>query len=204
MNNIPIYIRLFNLLNPENLVTLYKNFKFRLLSNAKKGLKVTHRAQIYNHGFQKNNVSIGFHVILDSTFDIYSKGSLSIGDYTFVGRSRVYAANKVSIGSFCLISDNVCIMDSDLHPVSISSRRQIALAWSKGQFPDVYTNIPSSPVSIGDDCWIGFGSSILKGVTIGNGAIVGAGSVVTKDVPPWTIVAGNPARIIREIPENER
>jgi acetyltransferase-like isoleucine patch superfamily enzyme len=57
---------------------------------------------------------------------------------------------------------------------------------------------------ISDFVWIGANVIILKGVTIGEGAIVGAGSVVTKDVPPYTIVAGNPARIIREIPENER
>ena len=60
------------------------------------------------------------------------------------------------------------------------------------------------PISIKNKAWIGFNSIILKGVTIGEGAIVGAGSVVTKDVPPYTIVAGNPARIIREIPEHER
>ena len=52
--------------------------------------------------------------------------------------------------------------------------------------------------------WIGFNAIILKGVTIGEGAVVGAGSVVTKDVLPWTVVAGNPARLIREISENER
>ena len=60
------------------------------------------------------------------------------------------------------------------------------------------------PVLICDDVLIGCMAVILKGVTIGEGAIVGAGSVVTKDVPPWTIVAGNPARVIREIPEDER
>jgi acetyltransferase-like isoleucine patch superfamily enzyme len=60
------------------------------------------------------------------------------------------------------------------------------------------------PVIIGNSVWIGVNSTILKGVTIGEGSVVGAGSVVTKDVPPWTIVAGNPARVIREIPENER
>ena len=61
-----------------------------------------------------------------------------------------------------------------------------------------------SPVRINDRAWLGFNSIILKGVTIGEGAIIGAGSVVTKDVPAYTIVAGNPARIIQEIPLNER
>lgn len=64
--------------------------------------------------------------------------------------------------------------------------------------------VNSAPVYIKDKAWIGFNSIILKGVTIGEGAIVGAGSIVTKDVPDWTIVAGNPAKIVRNIPENER
>lgn len=67
-----------------------------------------------------------------------------------------------------------------------------------------WIHVKICPVKICNKVWIGFNSIILKGVTIGEGSIVGAGSVVTKDVPPWTIVAGNPARIIREIPENER
>jgi len=58
--------------------------------------------------------------------------------------------------------------------------------------------------NIKDKAWIGFNSIILKGVTIGEGSIVGAGSVVTKDIPDWSIVGGNPAKVIREISENER
>jgi acetyltransferase-like isoleucine patch superfamily enzyme len=95
-------------------------------------------------------------------------------------------------------------MDSNLHPISPNRRLQDAINFSMGIFPDVYTNIPNSPLVIHDSVWIGVSSIILKGVTIGKGAIIGAGSVVTKDVPPWTIVAGNPASIIREILEHER
>lgn len=67
-----------------------------------------------------------------------------------------------------------------------------------------WQNVKISRLTICDKSWIGFNSILLKGITVGEGAIVGAGSVVTKDVPPWTIVAGNPAKIIREIGVNER
>ena len=60
--------------------------------------------------------------------------------------------------------------------------------------------VNSQPIVIEDDAWIGMNCIILKGVTVGRGAVVGAGSVVTKDVPPWTLVAGNPARVIKELP----
>ena len=95
-------------------------------------------------------------------------------------------------------------MDSDLHPLSAKRRFEDAKNFADGVFPDVYNNIPNAPVKIEDAVWIGVNCTILKGVTIGEGSVVGAGSVVTKNVPPWTIVAGNPARIIREIPEDER
>ena len=65
-------------------------------------------------------------------------------------------------------------------------------------------NLNEIQVTIEDDVWIGCQSVILRGITVGRGAIVGAGSIVTKDVPAWTIVAGNPARVIREIPVEER
>ena len=67
-----------------------------------------------------------------------------------------------------------------------------------------WSNVQITPVVICDRSWIGARSIILKGVTIGEGAIVGAGSVVTSDVPPWTIVGGNPARVIRALTDEER
>ncbi|HEY5960222.1 MAG TPA: DapH/DapD/GlmU-related protein, partial [Polyangiaceae bacterium] len=62
----------------------------------------------------------------------------------------------------------------------------------------------SSPITVGDAVWIGTNSTILKGVTIGDGAIVAKASVVTKDVPPFSIVAGNPARVVKELPRPAR
>jgi galactoside O-acetyltransferase len=66
-----------------------------------------------------------------------------------------------------------------------------------------WSNVVCRPVIIQDKAWIGFNVIILKGVTIGTGAIVGAGSVVTKDVPAYCIAGGNPARVIRELSQNE-
>ena len=166
-------------------------------------IEVTVRANLFNHG-RKENVKLGKHVVIDGTLECYERGVLLVGDYSFVGRSRIFAAQKVDIGKGVLISDNVIILDSDLHSLSASKRFTEAEAWSKGKFPNVYDGIPSEPVVISDYVWIGANSVVLKGVTIGEGAIVGAGSVVTKDVPPYTIVAGNPAQIIREIPLDER
>ena len=191
-------------INPFRLFALHRKLMFQAFAICGKGLRITHRAEIFFHGTSKNQVFIGNDVLIDGTLDIYEKGKLRIGKNSFIGRSRIYSAQNVEIGEFCLISDNVCIMDSDLHPRSAQLRAEVSRKWVHGQFPDVYNKVISAPVVINNHCWIGYGSSILKGVTIGEGAIVGAASVVTKDVPPWTIVAGNPARVIREIPQNER
>jgi acetyltransferase-like isoleucine patch superfamily enzyme len=169
-----------------------------------KGCIFTGNAKVYNHLNKQDAITLGNGVTLDGILEVYSQGYLFIDDYTFIGNSRIFCTNRLSIGKGCWIADHVFIMDSDLHPLSSKQRFNDAKNFSNGIFPDVYTNIPNAPVIIGDAVWIGVNCTILKGVTIGEGAVVGAGSVVTKDVPPWTIVAGNPARIIREIPENER
>ena len=90
----------------------------------------------------------------------------------------------VRIGNHVLIGPNVSIYTA-CHPVDADSRRTL-VQWAK-------------PVNIGDDVWIGGGATILPGVTVGKGAVVAAAAVVTKDVPPFALVAGNPARVIKKL-----
>ena len=105
------------------------------------------------------------------------------GGYANIG-CQIRCRNKITIGKNVAIAHNVSIMDSDFHRIHDESGRHIN---------------PSRPVVIGDNVWIGRNSIILKGVTIGEGAVIAAGSVVTKDVPANTIVGGVPARILRQI-----
>eukprot|EP00878_Enallax_costatus_P018667 GHUV01019662.1.p1 GENE.GHUV01019662.1~~GHUV01019662.1.p1 ORF type:complete len:167 (-),score=12.99 GHUV01019662.1:417-917(-) len=98
----------------------------------------------------------------------------------------VLDACKVTIGNRTLFGPNVQIY-SATHPLEAHIRQG-----TKG--PEL-----GKPISIGDDCWIGGAVVVCPGVTIGNGCVVGAGAVVTKDVEPYTVVAGNPAKVIRRL-----
>jgi acetyltransferase-like isoleucine patch superfamily enzyme len=114
---------------------------------------------------------------------------LEIGNKTYLGcRLTISVGSRVSIGNHVLVADNVFIADNPGHPMDAMKRR------TQGVDPDQIR-----PVTICDDVWIGNGSKILPGVTIGEGAVVGAASIVTKDVPPFTLVAGAPAKVIRDL-----
>ncbi|WP_456439405.1 acyltransferase [Psychroserpens sp.] len=101
-------------------------------------------------------------------------------------------------------------MDNNAHSLKWSERKNDVRDWKKGIEENKigiyknWQNVESAPIIIKDKSWIGFETVVLKGVTIGEGAIIGSKSVVTKDVPDWTVVAGNPAKVIREIPIEER
>lgn len=127
-------------------------------------------------------------------------GKFKIGDHSFIGKgSRIWVKDNISIGSYVFISHLVDIHDSDSHSLSWRNRRLEAISRLEKNCSFESEEIENSPVTIEDDVWIGFKSSILKGVHIGKGAIIGAGSVVTKNVPSYTLVAGNPATIIKSL-----
>ena len=116
-----------------------------------------------------------------------------IGDHTFIGHhTSLVVSSSVRVGKHCLIAGDVRISDYDGHPIDAECRRA-------GE-PAPVDSI--RPVVIGDDVWIGNNALILKGVHIGDRSIVGAGAVVTRDVPPDVVVAGNPARVVKQLVES--
>jgi len=127
---------------------------------------------------------------------------ISVGSNTFIGGSKIIAAYNIEIGDDVLIAWDCTIYDHNSHAIAWSDRAFDVQDWYQGK--KNWDVVSKAKIKICNKVWIGFSSIILKGVTIGEGAIVAAGSVVTKDVEAWTIVGGNPARLIREIPEHER
>ena len=111
---------------------------------------------------------------------------IELGDFCGLSGTVIAADTSIRIGDRVMVGANCTIVDTDFHPVDAQAR----FAGERGK---------SLPVVIEDDVFIGMNSMILKGVTIGRGSIIGAGSVVTKDIPPGVLAAGNPARVIRQL-----
>lgn len=128
---------------------------------------------------------------------------ISIGSRTHIGGGTLLAAaSSIEIGDDVLIAFEALIMDHNSHSVRFSERKHDVRDWIKGTKD--WSRVAMAPVRISNKAWIGVRAIVLKGVTIGEGAIVGAGSLVTTDVPAWTIAGGNPARIIRPLTDEER
>ncbi len=148
-------------------------------------------------------VGVGTH-IRGQLFTFGHGGRITMGSYCYVGdNSKLWSAIGLSIGDRVLIGHNSSIFDSDTHPMNARERhRQYLEIITTGHPSDI--NLREEPVTIEDDVWIGSHVVVLKGVTISRGAVIGAGSIVTEDVPPYSVVAGNPARVVRELSPDER
>ncbi len=124
---------------------------------------------------------------------------IAVGRNTFVGgQSLVDCVANISIGDDVLISHGCLIADSDNHNIHYRVRQKDLRDWRDNQDHD-WSTTQTVPVRIENGSWIGARAIILKGVTVGEGAVVAAGSVVTRNVPPYTVVAGNPAKVVRDI-----
>jgi acetyltransferase-like isoleucine patch superfamily enzyme len=157
-------------------------------------------------------LEVGNDTILDCQITFESKeGKVIVGDNSFIGGSHLICRNKIVIENNVFMAWGSCIYDHNSHSLDYRDREEDIVQQLKdyrfGQNFIANKNwdvVDSKSILIKSNAWIGMNCIILKGVTIGEGAIVGAGSVVTKDVPDWTVVGGNPAKVIKILPENLR
>jgi len=133
-----------------------------------------------------------------TTFNVEPSGIVEVGDDSILVGAVFMCAERITIGKRVVISYHVTIADSDFHPIEAAARKLDAIANAPGGDLSKRPPLESRPVMIEDDVWIGIGAIILKGVHIGRGARISAGSVIARDVPAGARVAGNPAQIIHE------
>jgi len=170
------------------------------------------KINLNNPQAKKIYLEVGNDTILDCQITFESqKGKVIVGNNSFVGGSHLICRNKIVIENNVFIAWGGYVYDHDSHSLDYRDREEDIVQqlrdYRLGQNFIVNKNwdvVNSMPILIKSNAWIGMNCIILKGVTIGEGAIVGAGSVVTKDVPDWTVVGGNPAKIIKVLPENLR
>ena len=162
-------------------------------------------ARIRNASGKSAHIRVGSYSIIKGELFVFSHGGeIDIGEWCYIGDgAKIWSARHITIGNRVLISHNVNIFDSLTHPHLAKARHdQFRAIATSGHPPKL--DLDEKEVRIDDDALLGANSIILRGVNVGEGAIVGAGSVVTCDVRPHTIVAGNPARVIRELHRDER
>lgn len=147
---------------------------------------------------ERGCLSVGEYSIIEGSIVFEGTAVVRIGERTFIGSSLIDAYTSVSIGNDVLISWGCDILDHDSHSLDFASRKNDVVDWYHGRKD--WSHVKNAPVNIGDKVWIGLRCIVLKGVSIGEGAVVAAGSLVVRDVPPWTLVGGNPARVLRELP----
>lgn len=137
-----------------------------------------------------NNYTVSnmFGLYQRTTFYAKDGGEISIGSHCGISGVSFCASDRITVGNYVQIGANTKIMDNDMHSLDYMERRV-----------DDRSNIRKKAISIGDDCFIGANCIILKGTTLGRNCVVGAGSVVHGEFPDNVIIAGNPARIIKNI-----
>ena len=163
--------------------------------------KIYRQSNIINMSNKKDHILIGSGTHIRGELLVYPyRGKIQIGDDCDVGEgTRIWSEKGISIGNRVLIAHNVDIHDSNDHPVEKLARHKHFRSIIQEGFSKDF-DLNRQEICIQDDVWVGFGACIMKGVTIGEGAVIAAHAVVTRDVPSGVLVGGNPAHIIKPIP----
>jgi acetyltransferase-like isoleucine patch superfamily enzyme len=168
-----------------------------------KGGRFHAEAKVDNFSNDPNNIIVGNGTHIRGELCVFKYGGkITIGDNVYIGEiSKIRSGENICIGDNVLISHNVNIVDTNAHEIDHLERAEGYINLIKHGHTPVKGSVQTAPVVINDYVWINFNAVILKGVTIGKGAVVAAGAVVTKDVPPFAMVGGNPARVIKYLNE---
>ncbi len=169
--------------------------------NRKSGLSIgkntVNNANVVIKYPEKSKIIIGDDCLIHGNISTETAfANIKIGSNVFIGNSTIFSVVEIIIEDDVLISSDCLIQDSDNHNLSRIVRKKDCNDW-KTKGIQQWDLVEKKPIKICAGAWLGAKCIILKGVTIGEGAIIAAGSVVTKDVDPYTIVAGNPAKFIK-------
>jgi acetyltransferase-like isoleucine patch superfamily enzyme len=164
-------------------------------------LETTYSFQLYRSKVAAGiRIGSGASAYLGTMFDVGPRGRISLGNYALVHGARIICDEEIRIDDYALISWNVVLMDTYRLSFDMSERRKELeqVAARNARHLDS-SEVSARPIHIKSNVWIGFDACVLPGVTIGEGSIIGARSVVWEDVEPNTVMAGNPARVIRRL-----
>lgn len=160
------------------------------------------------HLEERKYLTIGHNGIIGGKYIFETAGGeINIGDRCYIGGGCTFISrDKISVGNDVIIAWNCTFYDHNSHSIYWEERKEDVLDAYKGimeksniLYYKKWENVKSKPIAIEDKAWIGMESAILKGVTIGEGAVVAARSVVVRDVEPYTVVGGNPAQVIKRL-----
>ncbi|MDX2302979.1 MAG: acyltransferase [Microscillaceae bacterium] len=183
-DNIWVYLILFFRLMYLGINFVQSRFYLRKVSKLGSFVFTRRRPTVINKGYlELGNMVRIWSNINHTRLSVHRGGKLIIGEHTFVNGPMISASSEVRIGKNCLIGPQTIIMDSDFHGIGDTESQE-------GE---------SAPIIIEDRVWLGTRTMVLKGVHIGEGAIVAAGAVVTKDVPAYCVVAGVPAKVVKHL-----
>ncbi|MDP6376463.1 MAG: acyltransferase [Pseudomonadales bacterium] len=168
-----------------------RRFLVPRLASVEEGLRVLRPSHVHISG---PGISVGRHVHLHAERDASihlstwaldgNSPRIEVGDYTIINPGvRVIAAERITLGAGCMLATGAYISDADWH----------------GLYHRAFPPGTTAPVTLGDNVWVADGARILKGVKVGDNAIVAAAAVVAENVPANTVVAGNPARVVKEL-----
>lgn len=193
----------------KNLFT--KFYKKKNNFSADETSQIRNQAEIFNFSKNRDNIKIGKETIIRGKLIVFGhSGKIEIGDECIINHNvEIWSAKSIKIGNRVMIAHNTNVIDTDGHPVDSKNRyKHFKQIKEKGFIDDnedeIIKNIRSSEIVIEDDVWIGIGAYIQRGVTVGKESIVAPLSYVVQDVPPNSVVSGNPAKIIRTSPQNKK